>query len=167
MADLNCPQERGQEYEGMIQEPIVSASIHCVVQDCLSHPSTHPATFGNLLYQLPGLPLFGFPSCEDISHGSRLAPRASGSTKIPRPSAWSKSSLLMCTMRIHSETLRRTRPTKPTVRETLPQRVRYLIWNSGCNVHSRCCVHDVQNGQRLPTSRSSHPLRQRHLTISA
>ena len=41
--------ERGQVHEWMIPKPIVSASIHCVVQDCFSHPSTHPATVGNLL----------------------------------------------------------------------------------------------------------------------
>ena len=55
----------------------------------------------------------------------------------------------LCTMRMHSQTCWRTNPTKPTVHESLPQRVQCLIWNSGCNVHSRCCVDDVQKGQRL------------------
>ena len=36
----------------------------------------------------------------------------------------------LCTMRMHSETCWRTNPTKPTVRESLPQRVQCLIWNS-------------------------------------
>ena len=42
-----------------------------------------------------------------------------------------------------------TNPTKPSVRGSLPKRVRCLIWNSGCHEHSRCCLHDVQDCQRL------------------
>ena len=76
----------------------------------------------------------------------------------------------LCTIRIHSETFRRTSPTKPTVRESLPNRVRCQFWNSECSVHSRCCDHDVQSGQTslscrvLSTSRSSNSTRQRHCT---
>ena len=55
----------------------------------------------------------------------------------------------LCNMRNHSETFRPTSPTRQTVRESLPRRVRCQIWKLGCNLHSRCCVHDVQNGQRL------------------
>ena len=171
LSSRTWPGTRGDD-----KEPIVSASILCVIQDCSSHPSIHPATVGNLPRQGPGLSLFGFPSCQDIVHGSRLAPCANepsagtGSTRLTVLRLDQRVLAYLCTVRIHSETFRRTSPTKPTVRESFPHRVRCQIRNSECNVHSRCCDHDVQSGQRslscrvLSTSRSSNSTRQRHCT---
>ena len=70
---------------------------------------------------------------------------------------------------IKKKTLLRSSPTKPSIPENLPQHVQCLIGHLVCAVHSQCCVHDVQDCQRiLPSAvtflqlRSSHPLKQRH-----
>ena len=127
MAHLSCPQERGKEHEVMIQEPVVSASIHCVVEECVSHPSTHPATVHYA--KISGMVL-------DFLHVS-VSFSKNRVHKDSTPFGLTKEFLAdLCTMRIHSETCRRTSATKPTVRESLPPRVRCLIWNSGCTAHS-------------------------------
>ena len=102
--------------------------------------------------QSPALPSFASPSCEDLSHGSHLAhvPVSFSKNKVHKDSAsfgLIKEFFAHRTMRIHSETCRRT-PTKPTVRESLPQRARCLMWTSRRHVHAGCCVHDVPDCQR-------------------
>ena len=114
VANLNCPQERGQEHWGMIQEPVVSASIvqqllgigfvnvqvyHCSV----SHHAKRPRVVLNLLH----------------------VPASFSRNRVHEdsPSFGLIGEILayLCPMWIQSETFRHTTPTKPTVRESLPQ----------------------------------------------
>ena len=53
-------------------------------------------------------------------------------------------------MGIHYETCRRTSPRTTALRASLPTLLRDgLIWTSGCDVHSRCCIPDVEDCQCL------------------
>ena len=83
---LSCPQERDQEHEGMIQDPIVPASMNCAIQDCFSYPATSASSMSrSSIVRLPTMRGFlaWFSTCSMCQYASA----GTGSTKIPRPSA--------------------------------------------------------------------------------
>ena len=153
-------------------DPIVSATIHCVVQDCFfSHPTTHLETVGNPPRQCPGLPLFGFP-CEKISCMVLELPHMPVS--VSRNGVHKDCTFfgLMCAIRNHSETFRRTSPTQPILRESGRHGVRCLIlefWMQCVFRMLRPRCSDLSTSSSLcsgvpPTCRSAHPLRRSHWT---
>ena len=94
----------------------------CIVNVQVFHCSVHHAKISSMVLDLLHVP---------VSYSRNWVHKNSTSSGLVKAFLAD-----LCTMRILSETFRRTSPTKPTVRGSLPQRVKCLIWNSGCNVNS-------------------------------
>ena len=173
--NLHCPQERGQEQEEMIPKlslgkypwfllkivfrtsQLIQQHLEiCIVNVQVFHCSVHHAKISSMVLDLLHVP---------VSFSRNWVHKNSTS------SGFVKAFLAdLCTMRILSETFRRTSPTKPTVRESLPQRVETSdldFW-----MHCAFLIMRPRGAERsassslccgVPSSsRSSHPLRQRH-----